>query len=186
MAPSGGLDRIGRVDVLCAAVLAQPPQPLMSAVFPAGGQRGTTLAATVMGTNLQGAVGVHISGAGVTGTCGYGRQAGHDSGVHHGRSRRAAGRTRYPCADTRRLFESLSLPGRANCPKSTKSNRTRKKAKPSLWRRCPCSSTASCWSRISTTSGSRRLPGRPSSVPCKAARFCPTFPMPCRVGWMPA
>ena len=50
------------------AAPAQPPQPLMSAVFPAGGQRGTTQAATVMGTNLQGAVGVHISGAGVTGT----------------------------------------------------------------------------------------------------------------------
>ena len=53
---------------LGASVQAQPPQPLMSAVFPAGGQRGATLAATVIGTNLQGAVGVHISGAGVTGS----------------------------------------------------------------------------------------------------------------------
>jgi hypothetical protein len=52
----------------CPSAQAQPPQPLIQAVYPAGGQRGVTFAATVMGTNLQGAVGVHVSGPGVTGT----------------------------------------------------------------------------------------------------------------------
>jgi hypothetical protein len=50
------------------AVQAQPPQPLAQGVFPAGGQRGATVTATVLGSNLQGAVGVHVSGPGVTGT----------------------------------------------------------------------------------------------------------------------
>ena len=47
---------------------AQPPQPLVHAVYPAGGQRGATIQATVTGTNLQGAAGVHVSGTGVAGT----------------------------------------------------------------------------------------------------------------------
>jgi hypothetical protein len=44
---------------------AQPPQPLLAYVFPAGGQRGKTIEAVVSGTNLQGAIGVHLSGQGV-------------------------------------------------------------------------------------------------------------------------
>jgi Bacterial pre-peptidase C-terminal domain len=46
---------------------AQPPQPLVSCVFPAGGQRGKTVEAVVTGANLQGASAVRVSGAGVTG-----------------------------------------------------------------------------------------------------------------------
>ena len=45
---------------------AQPPQPLVSCVFPAGGQRGKTTEAVVTGTNLQGASAVRVSGPGVT------------------------------------------------------------------------------------------------------------------------
>jgi len=47
---------------------AEPPQPLLSHVFPAGGQRGKTVEATANGTNLQGAGGVRLSGRGVTAT----------------------------------------------------------------------------------------------------------------------
>ena len=180
------LDRLAVWTCCVTAAQAQPPQPLMSAVFPAGGQRGATLAATVMGTNLQGAVGVHVSGAGVTGTCRHGRQAGHDSGLHHGRSRRAAGRTRYPRADARRLFQSLPLHG-GRIARSQRS-RTEHGESPS-----PVSGVvARARQRPVAGAGYRLLPvlgdvpGRPSSVPCRAARFCPTFPMPCRVGWMPA
>ena len=46
---------------------AEPPQPLVGCVYPAGGQRGTTFEATVYGTNLQGASAVRISGPGVIG-----------------------------------------------------------------------------------------------------------------------
>ena len=46
---------------------AEPPQPLVSCVYPAGGQRGTTFEATVYGTNLQGAGAVRISGPGAIG-----------------------------------------------------------------------------------------------------------------------
>jgi hypothetical protein len=48
---------------------AQPPvassQAFINYVFPRGGQRGKTIAATINGTNLQGANGVRISGTGV-------------------------------------------------------------------------------------------------------------------------
>jgi hypothetical protein len=44
---------------------ADAPQPLVAHVFPAGAQRGKTIEATVSGTNLQGALGVHLSGQGV-------------------------------------------------------------------------------------------------------------------------
>ncbi|OHB86668.1 MAG: hypothetical protein A2V98_10945, partial [Planctomycetes bacterium RBG_16_64_12] len=47
---------------------AQPPQPHINFVFPAGGQRGTTIETTVSGTDLQDADAVHVSGAGVTGS----------------------------------------------------------------------------------------------------------------------
>jgi len=47
--------------------LAEPPQPLIACVYPAGGQRGTTFEATVYGTNLQGASAVRISGHDVMG-----------------------------------------------------------------------------------------------------------------------
>ena len=49
------------------SVRAEPPQPLIACVFPAGGQRGTTFEATVYGTNLQAAGAVRISGPGVIG-----------------------------------------------------------------------------------------------------------------------
>ena len=62
--PSPCPGRCGRAGLLVRAA-AQPPQPLLAYVFPAGGQRGKTIEATVSGTNLQGAVGVHLSGQGV-------------------------------------------------------------------------------------------------------------------------
>ncbi len=45
---------------------AQPPQPLLSCVFPAGGQRGPHAGGHRHRVNLQGADGVRISKAGVT------------------------------------------------------------------------------------------------------------------------
>jgi hypothetical protein len=49
---------------------AQPPaassQPFINYVFPRGGQRGKTIAATFYGANLQGANGVRISGTGIS------------------------------------------------------------------------------------------------------------------------
>jgi hypothetical protein len=53
------------VFLSCARSSAQPPQPLLSHVFPAGGQRGKTIEATVTGANLQGASVVRITGPGV-------------------------------------------------------------------------------------------------------------------------
>ena len=47
---------------------ALPPQPTLSLVFPAGGQRGKTLQATVYGANLAGSSAVRFSGAGVIGS----------------------------------------------------------------------------------------------------------------------
>jgi hypothetical protein len=46
---------------------AQPPQPAITSIFPAGGQKGKTLEATITGTNLQGVAGVHLTGTGITG-----------------------------------------------------------------------------------------------------------------------
>jgi hypothetical protein len=51
-----------------APVSAQPPQPTLSLIFPAGGQRGKTLQATVYGANLAGASGVRFTGTGVIGS----------------------------------------------------------------------------------------------------------------------
>ena len=49
---------------------AQPPaassQPFINYIFPRGGQRGKTVAATINGNNLQGANGIRISGTGVS------------------------------------------------------------------------------------------------------------------------
>jgi hypothetical protein len=50
-----------------APVCAQPPQPAITSIFPAGAQKGKTVEITVSGTNLQGATGVHLSGAGIAG-----------------------------------------------------------------------------------------------------------------------
>jgi hypothetical protein len=50
-----------------AAAHAQS-QPQISYIFPAGGQRGTTVDVNVRGRFLRGATGIHISGKGVTGT----------------------------------------------------------------------------------------------------------------------
>ena len=41
-------------------------QPYIAYLFPAGGQRGTTLQVTVGGTHLKGATGVRVWGAGIT------------------------------------------------------------------------------------------------------------------------
>jgi hypothetical protein len=46
---------------------AQPPQPVIKFVFPAGGQRGKSVDVTVNGTGFQGASAVRVSGGGVTG-----------------------------------------------------------------------------------------------------------------------
>ena len=51
---------------VASSVSAQPPSPSITFVFPAGGQRGQTVEATVSGTNLQGATEVRITGGGVT------------------------------------------------------------------------------------------------------------------------
>lgn len=51
-----------------AAADAQPPQPTLSLIFPAGGQRGKTLQATVYGANLAGSSAVRFSGTGVIGS----------------------------------------------------------------------------------------------------------------------
>jgi len=53
------------VSLLPVPSTAQPPQPLLSHVFPAGAQRGKTIEATVFGTNLPGASAVRITGPGV-------------------------------------------------------------------------------------------------------------------------
>jgi len=45
---------------------AQPPQPVVTFVFPAGAQRGTTVEATINGKDFQNASGVRITGPGVT------------------------------------------------------------------------------------------------------------------------
>lgn len=47
-------------------VLAQPPQPGATFVFPAGAQQGKTVGATINGKDLQNASGVRITGPGVT------------------------------------------------------------------------------------------------------------------------
>jgi hypothetical protein len=46
---------------------AQPPQPVIKFVFPAGGQRGTSVDVIANGTGFQGASAVRVSGGGVTG-----------------------------------------------------------------------------------------------------------------------
>ncbi len=46
---------------------AQPPQPVVKFVFPAGGQRGKSVDVTVNGTGLQAASAVRVSGGGVIG-----------------------------------------------------------------------------------------------------------------------
>ena len=46
---------------------AQPPQPVIKFVFPAGGQRGKSVDVTVNGMGFQGASAVRVSGGGVTG-----------------------------------------------------------------------------------------------------------------------
>jgi hypothetical protein len=46
--------------------LAQPPQPVVTFVFPAGAQRGATVEATINGKDFQNANGVRITGPGVT------------------------------------------------------------------------------------------------------------------------
>ncbi len=58
---------LGMYFGLVELAAAEPPQPLLSCVYPAGGQRGTTFEATVFGTNLQAASTVHISGRDVIG-----------------------------------------------------------------------------------------------------------------------
>ncbi|MGO8930018.1 MAG: hypothetical protein ACLQU3_24385 [Limisphaerales bacterium] len=50
------------------SVLAEPPQPHINYIFPAGGQRGTTIQATVSGADLQNAGLVRILGGGATGS----------------------------------------------------------------------------------------------------------------------
>ncbi len=50
---------------LGAVAHAQPPQPLVNWVYPAGGQRGKTVEVTVSGKEFQGASGVRLSGTGV-------------------------------------------------------------------------------------------------------------------------
>ena len=45
---------------------AQPPQPVITFVFPAGAQQGQTVEATINGREFQNASGVRISGPGVT------------------------------------------------------------------------------------------------------------------------
>jgi len=45
---------------------AQPPQPVVTFVFPAGAQRGKTVEATINGKDFQNANGVRITGPGVT------------------------------------------------------------------------------------------------------------------------
>jgi hypothetical protein len=45
---------------------AQPPQPTINYVFPAGGQRGKAIEVTVVGKDFQGTNAVRLSGAGVT------------------------------------------------------------------------------------------------------------------------
>ena len=47
---------------------AEPPQPLVKLIFPAGGQRGKTFEATLTGTDLTGANGVRFSDPGVLGS----------------------------------------------------------------------------------------------------------------------
>ncbi len=47
--------------------VAQPPQPVVTYLFPAGAQRGATVEATINGKDFQNASGVRVSGPGVTG-----------------------------------------------------------------------------------------------------------------------
>ena len=57
---------LGMVFLVTAPGLAQPPQPTLGFIFPAGAQRGKTIEATISGTNLQGATGLFVSGKGIT------------------------------------------------------------------------------------------------------------------------
>jgi hypothetical protein len=50
-----------------SSAVAEPPQPMIGLVYPAGGQRGKAVEATVTGTNLQAANGFRVSGGGVLG-----------------------------------------------------------------------------------------------------------------------
>jgi hypothetical protein len=57
---------IPAVLLLLTTSNAQPPPPFISAVFPAGGQRGKTVEVTVSGANLLDANAVRFTGAGVS------------------------------------------------------------------------------------------------------------------------
>ncbi len=54
------------VTAVTATAFAQPPQPSLSSVFPAGGKRGSTVEVTVNGANLTNVVGARVSGGGIT------------------------------------------------------------------------------------------------------------------------
>ena len=63
--------RCARIWLLAAFIVphvaqAQPPQPVVTFVFPAGAQRGQTVEATINGKDFQNASGVRITGPGVT------------------------------------------------------------------------------------------------------------------------
>ena len=52
---------------IAVPVRAQPPQPAIASIFPAGGQKGKTVEATITGREFQGVTGVYLSGPGITG-----------------------------------------------------------------------------------------------------------------------
>ncbi len=52
---------------IAVPVQAQPPQPAIASIFPAGGQKGKTVEATITGKELQGVTGVYLTGPGITG-----------------------------------------------------------------------------------------------------------------------
>jgi hypothetical protein len=67
------MKRTGFLSLIAAIVvfgpqlaLAQPPQPVVTFVFPAGAQRGKTIEATINGKDFQNANGARITGPGVT------------------------------------------------------------------------------------------------------------------------
>lgn len=57
---------VAAIFALGAAAQAQPPQPTVTFVFPAGAERGKTVEATINGKDFQNASGVRITGPGVT------------------------------------------------------------------------------------------------------------------------
>jgi hypothetical protein len=54
------------IGLLPQLAQAQPPQPVVTFVFPAGAQRGRTIEATINGKDFQNANGVRVTGLGVT------------------------------------------------------------------------------------------------------------------------